>query len=44
MKTQFATLFGFAIAAPNQVASLDAAMTLLLHVVSHWRGVAEPKR
>jgi len=26
---------------PNKITSLDAAMTLLFHVVAHWRGASE---
>ena len=26
---------------PNEITSLGAAMTLLFHVVAHWRGASE---
>lgn len=29
------------ITSPNQITSLDAAMTFLLHIQAHWRGASE---
>jgi hypothetical protein len=30
--------------APNQLASLDAAIAFSLHFAGHWRRVGEPER
>ncbi len=29
---------------PNEITSLDAAMTLLFHIEDHWRGASEFQR
>src|SRR2546427_12646053 len=29
---------------PNEITSLDAAMTILLHIKGHWRGASEFRR